>query len=51
MYLVGDASKVGCAAYTPSHELSGHTNVPLDAAEIALMAANQLSLVFREVKM
>lgn len=50
VHLVGDASKISYAAYTPSHELSGLMDMPLHAAEIALMAANQLSSVFREVK-
>ena len=50
IHICGDASKVGYGAFTPNQELPQPMVMSLDAVEIQLMYANQLSSVYREVK-
>ena len=50
IHVIGDASNVGYAAFTPNAELQSTMIVSFDLSEIDKMNVNQLSSVFRETK-
>ena len=50
IHVVGDASSVGYAAFTPNSELPSSMIISIDQSEIERMKVNQLSSVLRETK-